>query len=335
MITPFSNVNSKIGNQYDVLGYKESFCSTKLYLSYSKETGWTVKPLKWYEQIFRNIFGCYKSTHIEHVTRHLKKMSKDDVPIGLSIRIDEIWRNTFGKPSGLIKTSPKGKLSLFGYEKDVCNLAIRQKNKTIRDGLLALDAQQFKYHSIPGDGHCLFRSIAAGIVLSLSQAQPETLIEMQTRVNEALETFPASDDLKTYYGHFCTYTSALFDPSNPAALEDILRSERASNRIVKFLRLLACEYIENDDQIKNFLGLENPDEYLKDMKSMSKARMGGNVELDTLVEILGLDVTLLDVDGIGKGGNINQPHYKHTAKGSTTVALNLLYYDLHYNLAVR
>lgn len=360
--------NANIGTNYKMLGSKSSCCAKKAFLSYTDTDGWKVKRLNIFEQFLRNGLGLYGSTHLDHVVTHLAKASRR--PPKLIERMDKLWKESypnaglsplkrkenpkshFKKPARTPKPRGAGRqprpvrtnrhtrdsvaahgIALFGDRSNISELAQYFKDGPVFNGLLMLD-NDYKYHEIPGDGHCLFRSIAAGIALGLSQGEHETWIQLQEQIDTTLDMVGASEDLKKSYEYFKKNINKLFSLPKPTSVEKLMRDQDASDRMVKFLRLLACEYnAVSKDKIADFVPGKSVDKYLKDMKRMSKPQMGGHIEIQALVESLGLEITLLDVDGMGKGGSTDQQHYKH--KGyNTSVGLHLLYTPLHYNLAV-
>lgn len=352
--------NAHIGTNYQLLGHKSSICGKKAFLSYTDTDGWKVKRLNIFEQFLRNSLGFYGSTHLDHVVTALAKSSRP--PSSLVDRMDKLWVKSYPnagksplkkeipkKPERKLKPKTNGRhrplrtnkadaiaangISLFGDKSNISELALYYKHGPVFEGLLKLDAD-YKYHEIPGDGHCLFRSIAAGITLGLSQGDDETWLQLQEQINTTLDMVGASEELKKYYEYFKKSMNKLFASPKPASVEKLMRDQDTSDRMVKFLRLLACEYnAVSKDRIADFVPGKKVDKYLKDMKSMSKPKMGGHIEIQSLVESLGLEITLLDVDGMGRGGTTDQQHYKH--KGyNTSVGLLLLYTPLHYNLAV-
>ncbi len=214
-----------------------------------------------------------------------------------------------------------------------------------RDILLGLQAVATHYKMIPikRDGHCLFRSLAYGLILKLgNSADPKKALD---RLRVAL---PLRCEMLIEMGHptlspalvktLCEVEDCLevlAQNFSVGALNFLFQDSRVSNSWVAFLRNLSCAYnvyyyaapshIFYSYAVERFGSVK---EYLFKMTHMPFATEGDHVELDTLCTILGLELDLLNITAIGASDKKFSPNTDITK-------LSLLFIAGHYDVVVK
>lgn len=194
-----------------------------------------------------------------------------------------------------------------------------------KQGLKVLSDNGIGLQKIRGDGHCLFRAIAAQSLFTSERTKtPSSLFQLAQKVESS-----------SNYDHRVRNTaqkvvSALSPQNNRSALATLSDSS-SSNLLVEFLRLIAVHGMNKNmnESLQNILIEEagSVDEYLKDMSDMSKRAMGGQPEIIALEKALGSSLRVLQLHALGTGSE-KLPEKGERPLGSTF----LLYTPGHYDL---
>lgn len=198
-------------------------------------------------------------------------------------------------------------------------------------GLEYLDAQ-FYYRPIKGDGHCLFRSIAAGILFEVERKGPQEKERILNQLMKEIEPLGNKAELDAGLASLIQAMDDITDKNR--GVEDIIGNQKQSDALVKFLRFLAVEHNKvhgldvNQEEANATAG--SVEAYHANMVDMSKAECGGHVEIHALANALGIKVQLLHPEALGKD-NVT---LEHLAFGPDSASnLWLLYRPGHYDLA--
>ena len=202
----------------------------------------------------------------------------------------------------------------------------------IKAGLTKLEGHHTVL-KIKGDGHCLFRAVATGLLLhyeSAARSERDILIQHF----ETLKTqFPQiAEDLNKMI-HILSESQSML-----ATMQTL----ETSNAMVQVLRRLACEYNKTlrgdvQDVLRSMIEAESGsssfEEYFRDMSDMKKAKYGGEPELTALSKALGAKIRVVDV------ARQNQPEIRYTEYNPAeapmsslgTNGINLLFRVDHYD----
>jgi len=220
----------------------------------------------------------------------------------------------------------KGKSAGVQYPEPL-NVVATKYESPINETLLSL-SDDFMFRGIKGDGHCFFRALTAGALLSyqhLSLTQKEdTTTHIKNQV-AALSDSPKYQQLKKLSDDF------IADVLNvtPNNVESLLLNKKKTDKYVEFLRLLASEYNRVNPSDNLLLDLEsenkNVNSYCNVMSSMSSRQYGGEHEISALSTALGIKIHAHDVQRAGE-----------TIYGddNALATAHLLFKKSHYDLLV-
>jgi len=224
---------------------------------------------------------------------------------------------------------------LMGPEMELNKRAETYSPGAVKNGLLKLNSL-FVMHSISGDGHCLFRSTLAHLlekVLSQTAAERSTLL---SKLDAKVAQFNSASLYEKYAFFKKTVQTAV---EKGSAYRDIVCNKESSDRLVAFLRELACAYNQhaNNDVFDSFLAVagKSKEHYLTDMMSMQKANYGDHPEIQALCTVLEINICVVDVAEYGKPKAPDQPsqafrHFRARSEGQ--MELYLLHRPGHYDL---
>jgi len=202
-------------------------------------------------------------------------------------------------------------------------------------GLHALDSD-FMLEKITGDGHCLFRAIGTQFIRKLAAMQDEVfdiyLATLAQRVDD-LKSIP----LDERFAEVVEICLALKEGRLTA--QDIVYTPKSySDKIVAFLRLLACEqnHVHNEKYAKNIKGCHDISEiqYVVEMSNMQEPVWGSSFETQALAEALQMNIHVLDVERVARVGKVDGSNY-YRAAGRKTLPddMTLIFRVNHYDIA--
>lgn len=336
MTSPPSSSNNfkNVSVPFEELGKKASKDRRKVYLAFNQKRGWHDIRLNRFQRFLRILFGAYKSSHLEFVAKKLADPALAS-PENLKRRINSLWVKTYPlaksplsqpgqsrqkseiksagaeRPPSFIGIGNKGDIQDLIKEYGVKEKGPAEKEsneekqgakeeKATTSDFIVKGLEKIKddydYYPIAGDGHCMFRSIAAGIFLEL-QARPEKLKELRTQIEEVFKELPDENlkGLKEEWGKI------LDEQEKPNGdFSSIMNDELKSQQAVSFLRSLAVEYGKVKG-MSNFIP-GDPKEYWGKMKEMNlnEPELGGHPELAALSEALHLSFDIVDALAHGK-----------------------------------
>lgn len=336
----FSSLLSRhsLGSHLEYLGCPQPQSGRKYYLAYDKVLGWNIVVLNGWQRFLRILFGAYRSTHLKLVARKLAIEPK--VPELLLARIYRLWveANPY-KPSPfpppLIFTPPRPSrkpqciqprqalTELYGCDDKVINRGIAKAGKF------------YDVYPVTGDGHCLFRSVAAGLFMNLA-AHPEKKALFIQHVDKTLINLKANAHLQALGKQFKSSVALL---SETYKFDVLIGDPLISGSIVSFLRHLAvalCKKNGYSDFIQDdpAYGSMNDDEYYR---MMERSGLGGQLELTALSKALQISFQVIDLKAIGNGLLIDSPHM-FFIENQAFAAIALLYYAHppgHYDLGLK
>jgi hypothetical protein len=209
-----------------------------------------------------------------------------------------------------------------------------------RVGLEKLDTD-FYMQKIIGDGHCFFRATATFLVkkwLTMSGLRRKEFLDFIHTSVEQVSSTPLQakfnlfeKTLQSLAREECTYA-------------DVVYNEAKSNQLVAFLRQLACDYTRMQEKegnlsiatvIASFPGSPSVKDYLEVMADMESAKNADHLELVALSKMLGLNIRILDVLVIGKGGAILDEHHRVVYNEAKPDDLFLIRRFSHYDLGIK
>lgn len=239
--------------------------------------------------------------------------------------------NISGK-SLLGSVDPDAHRSLVGKEKPLCELAGEFSPGYIKSGLDAL-SPHFMLTPIAGDGHCLFRSIAAATLRWLQHAPHCDQDRFFNHLDEQVRALSqASPSLAQQYRKI---QKLIRDLSEKRVMVDEVLSQRStSDTLVQFLRTLATSYnMQHGNEVfeeECKLEAGSKERYGIDMVDMAKAQLGGEPELMALRKALGCAIVVVDALQIGKKELTVQKTLDELKVSQPVIAL--LYRPGHYDL---
>lgn len=232
-----------------------------------------------------------------------------------------------------------------------------------KQGLLLLDSEH-TFRSIRGDGHCLFRALAASVleyVIEHPEAADQIIARLATNHPAQSAILQAQFDKLQESSGLMKKVGRLFqekllptflggqtvvDRIDPA-VEKIIGDQQISDSLVKTLRELAVAYEQNEVNsdpagpmaivlASDEAGDNQIDTYWDNMKDMSLEYpyMGGYPELLALEKMLGIGINILDTESSAHKGSIVET----AADDSRPVhegKLHILHRGAHYDLAVK
>ncbi len=196
---------------------------------------------------------------------------------------------------------------LMDKQSTLKSLAKTYDSGDVKKGLETLDTQ-YKLRRIKGDGHCMFRAIAAGMLYHLKNGK-----DINDAIPKELADFLAEN--------------------KDASVESLIGNTRLSNKLVHILRKIAVRGTENNEGAINaaIVDYGSYKNYKLKMVDMAKAEMGGNAELNVLADVLGLKFHILHASAIGKGEPMDAEHHFIGGNGED---ISLLYRPGHYDLLI-
>jgi len=213
----------------------------------------------------------------------------------------------------------------------------------LKAGLEALDST-YDVCQIRGDGHCLFRAIAAALVRAFTFGDQDTKDSMISHLDALEMRLTRSPYIS---GDYFNSFRKLIKEEN---LNEIMNSPSQSDFAVDFLRRLASavnyDTVEDSAEdradmtltqealARRFASLED---YLNDMVDMKRGSggeiaLGGAPELIALGNALGIEFAVLGVKETGKQNSPFVTHIKPEVRAESTI--DLLFRPGHYDLAI-
>ena len=196
----------------------------------------------------------------------------------------------------------------IGPVQQISDVATQMSQGLTKSGLEELNPL-FMLRRIAGDGHCLFRACAVGLLDYLSTLQSaqkhDYIVSLQKHSPDCIE------EIK----------NLLLLPKEEAYQQ--------SEVLVAYLRKLACSQMQKSDNevLKaNILS----EEYLKNMASMQKGEHGGEPELVALGQALELDLRVVDAIVIGKAQQTAASYLQAPAANTVFLLHTPMHYDILY-----
>ncbi len=238
-------------------------------------------------------------------------------------RLQQITGKAFGFVEHVVPflaaNSVSPKEFIKNYSPSEHSLAIR--------GLTALDSAGYNVRKIKGDGHCLFRGIAAKDLIESARAQRKSHVLV---LAQKIVTAPGlySDKLVKCARRAIEILEPITDEKSLIVL---LQDQKSSDRLVKFLRNVAVDHQRRHiDKFASFHEGEKGSfaDHLNSMARMSLRQMGDQPEIVALQEALQMQLPVVNLRNLGGNQEIVQEGEAH--QGS----LQLLYDgQIHYDLA--
>jgi hypothetical protein len=233
------------------------------------------------------------------------KKEKDKLSSELQVLANRIYE---AKEKVFFKEQPGQERPLMGEKISLKTLADTYTPGDVKKGLEKLDAS-FAMRPIKGDGHCLFRAIAASAVgtsgLS-SEKEAKVGLRRLEKVVDSLE----SAELKA---EFIKVREILLSVAKKKiSFQEAMNAQKTSDELVSFLRKFACEYNKKHesevfDSIVEASG-KTKGEYLAEMSDMTKAKYATHAEIHALAQALGINIRVLHTVSIGKGEEAYPDH---------------------------
>jgi len=159
--------------------------------------------------------------------------------------------------------------------------------KTIKAGLTKLEGHHTVL-KIKGDGHCLFRGIATGLLINYESATPSERHKFIQHFENVKIQFPQiTEDLDQMIRILSQSRSML----------ETMKTPKTSDAFVQILRRLACEYNKTNEDLSSIIVAESRTDihtYLNEMSDMQTAKYGGHPELLALSQVLGTKIRVVD-----------------------------------------
>lgn len=177
--------------------------------------------------------------------------------------------------------------------------------------------------AIKPDGHCLFRSIAVGLMKHLGGMGEQE----RERYWTALEAKVPQGQRDLFTEFRDMINEEIEEDSDESPFND---ADRA-NIPVQFLRLMACEYIRSTPAAQGFIR-GDVSEYLNRMTDMRRAEWGDQPEIAALSNVLGIKMQVVNLPEAGKNRPyiIQQPLDKEMVMVPTKITV--IYDGTHYDL---
>lgn len=329
-------IQHQLGYEYRQLGKEAGIFRRKAYLLYEDDR-FKIIRLNFLQRVLRYFFIAYRKTHLKYVAKELANF--ENIPDKLIYRMYMHWIKTYPDIKNPL-TRPAVRNYYIGRESRLDFLANSyEEHPEMARKLIALSAE-YNYRPISGDGHCMFRSIAAGIILEILNRKEDIIDQFYQQVADIIKTLPESAELLSAMQRFKDILYPLKAEHAPRMLEEIIRSKASSDDLVKFLRILACNY--SAAHLQDFMAdkgedysVKTQEEYFRDMKNMSLGEFGTNLELHALAMALNVQIQLLHVDDM-VGYDLKGPNYLFKPN-NPFLKLVLLYRTKpkHYDLVIR
>lgn len=160
---------------------------------------------------------------------------------------------------------------------------------------------------IKGEGHCLFRAMAAGILYRYTQLDEQgkqVFIERLFHIRGELARGIPEES-------WSRFTNAFLDCPDPRKALEAMNDHTLSNEMVRIMRTIAVERLrraqvnphDTFSSVFEHTATELPmitPEYLRDMEDFSKNMYGSDVEKSALQDVFSLDVPLYPVSSLGQ-----------------------------------
>jgi hypothetical protein len=214
----------------------------------------------------------------------------------------------------------------------LARLAQESSDKSRRSGLESL-SKDYSYIAVRGDGHCLFRSAALGVLCffnSLLPAVRQDFVDaLQYRLAKLSIRIPPED---LQFLQNCFNRIAAGELPITVMLDPV-----DSDRLMQMMREVAVSYqqpfIKEDPQCTFAQAAAAEAGSVNDyFSAMLKNRCGGDSELVAIASALGLTFLVLDADAIGGGEARGAP--TKVFGEQTGDVIPLLFRGDHYDLAV-
>jgi len=205
-----------------------------------------------------------------------------------------------------------------------------QEGSPIKTGLINIERAGFICRPIRGDGHCQFRAVGAGLLLSCVDANAkQAKIEFIENQIDRLVGSQSNHPLNTLKLEIFTAINHI----TPDNAEDIVSEKHLSETMVAFLRLLASEETRLNppdtllpDLATRHITLED---YVNGMAQMNLGWYGGQDELLAMAKCLDMPLAVYDAAIYNDTGRHFVNRYN---EGSQQAPLNLLFRSNHYDL---
>jgi len=199
---------------------------------------------------------------------------------------------------------------------------------------LELLSPYFTMSPTRGDGHCLFRAVGYGLVNYIEESSPAKIDELLKTLSSSVASLKIKS-LSSKFSHVVELARSIHGKKRSAA--EVMNSKEDSDRIVSFLRDLACEYNRKNstDVFESYAAVTdaNKEQYLANMKDMRKAELGGEPEIKALEKTLGIHLAICDTPAVGKKQLRPETLLKESQNKNAHTSLFLLYRPGHYDIA--
>lgn len=186
--------------------------------------------------------------------------------------------------------------------------AERFSSEKIQKGIRLLGCRSIR--KIRGDGHCLFRAFASG------------LLEVHRNASKQQRRKLRRIFLKLSNPEIVQIVTGLLDKKK--GIEQVLEDSYASGRLVELMRNLAVKEIEtHSDLYSHFIDDQSVEDYCKRMQSMKLATYGGELELAVLAKIFHTNIQV---------HNATSKNHFVSCGIKNAPKVHLLYTDIHYDL---
>lgn len=195
-------------------------------------------------------------------------------------------------------------------------------------------AVDYDCRRIRGDGHCQFRSIGTGFLLSCQNMTEEAKRTKIDLINQRVESLVGNNPQEPLN----TLKAPLFESImriTPQNADQLVRNKNLSDNTVEFLRFLSAEQNFQHPSETFLQMLEQKETTLEDycngMERMDLAWEGGEPELCVISNCLDLKLVVLDVTVYNEANRFPARIYN---EGAATPEIHLLYRPRHYDLLV-
>lgn len=285
---------------------------------------------------------------IAHVMKHLEGLSSEELKAYDDLSLLELNRKEQTLSLGATQSSTTREfISTIGEKKPMNQLIDEfpdgEKGYFNKEGAQALSRTIQEYYPIARDGHCLFRTIAAGLIRNICQ-RPQIFVPLMEQIDAValnLSENPSNIDLVQNLEEIKLKLNQMnFGDEN--SWIHLIKNPAFSDFMVKYLRKLAVAYIRKHD-----LAVDAPFETDAEKESYC-ARMihsneyGGHSEIFALAKIFKMKLTLEPLALLGKEAvqqqSFNRSDYiftgeEHAAGLLGSITLIYLTQPLHYELA--
>jgi len=222
---------------------------------------------------------------------------------------------------------------LLGKEKSLTSLAATYTSGSVKSGLEMI-APDYQYRSIRGDGHCLFRAVAAGMFLLVKDLSEDVRENAVTWLDGHLKRI-ASELSTSDRAFLCEQLRKTKNTDVDALLCD----PQVSDRLVSIFRKIAVaherEQVRLDPESTMAVAIAEAGGGSSEayFKAISTNALGSDLEIKALAESLQLNFEVLHVKAIGEG----QPQHpdSHQFGPSKAPLVSLLFRPGHYDLALK